>query len=490
MLIRASAVTLSFTVLLTALSLYIQDVSFEAAQLGWALMFSLPIGVSVMRGSLGTTRLEYPSATLGAIILWVLAMAPSLISEAHESFLGLVYSEQAVLVGRILFALWCLVTVLVAGRPPERPCRLAPKALDVFACSVPIVLGLSYQLLRGRFTNYQMLTAVSPLDAPETDLAIAASLGKNTLSFIPGFFFLISMRTSNRWMRWFTRGASVFAVLLVFLAGGRSTIAFAAVMFLIVARLIQLRFSMRVSAFFLVAVPVCSLLVFGYRGELGDSAIEAPTLSALTSIASESTANFAASSDNRARTLTRFSENLRARMAMGPQYLAVVDLWLARGPELGNSFLSGMIRAAPSYWFPAKNQLADTYDFEIALLRTTRFPEVDLSPTPWMQWLFELGLAGIFLGATMYGLLLRLIERQLTDSRTIFPVLFWAYVLTTVIAAETTTDMIVLCTRDAAVVCCIGLALAALLRLLGFERPSMAAANSANQLRRASAIKF
>jgi hypothetical protein len=476
MLIRASAVTLSFTVLLTVLSLYIQDVSFEAAQLGWALVFSLPIGVSVMRGSLGTTRLEYPSATLGTIILWVLAMAPSLISEAHESFLGLVYSEQAVLVGRILFALWCLVTVLVAGRPPERPCRLAPKALDVFACSVPIVLGLSYQLLRGRFTNYQMLTAVNPFDAPETDLAIAASLGKNTLSFIPGFFFLISMRTSNRWMRWFTRGASVFAVLLVFLAGGRSTIAFAAVMFLIVARLIQLRFSMRVSAFFMVAVPVCSLLVFGYRGELGDSAIEAPTLSALTSIASESTANFATSSDNRARTLTRFSENLRARMAMGPQYLAVVDLWLARGPELGNSFLSGMIRAVPSYWFPGKNQLADTYDFEIALLRTTRFPEV--------------GLAGIFLGATIYGLLLRLIERQLIDSRTIFPVLFWAYVLTTVIAAETTTDMIVLCMRDATVVCCIGLALAALLRLVGFERPSMAAASSGNQLRRASAIKF
>jgi hypothetical protein len=461
MLIKSVAACLGFGLALTAVLMSVQgDVPFELSFLGWTLLFSVPVGLSVYLGSLGTTTLQYPSASLAALMLWIITVAPSFILDQHFDRLDLRYGEEAIWLGRWLFALWCFVFALAAGRPPERQVRIAPQTVDMIALAVPITLALAYQIILGRFTNYQGTDDADP----GTDLVLAMGMGRNALVCLPGFLLFMSRRVESQLMIWGTRLAIVPSVLLLLLTGGRSVIAFAVGVVFCFARLAGMRFRMRWAAPMVLAIPVFFVIVFNYRNVLTESGLKTVSLTGLTSVASNSATDLAMGEERRSRTMTSFSENLRARLGMGPQFFTVVEGWLADGSALEWTFLDGMIKAIPSALLPDKNDLAESYNFELALQRTGRFPLVDRAPSPWMQWLYELGVVGIILGAALYGFLARTIEQRVVRTDSTFEVLFWAYILSALYPGEATTDNLLLSVRDALALLACGAFLSLVLR--------------------------
>jgi len=449
MLMRAFAVTLSMAVLLTLLLPIVQDVSFEPEYFAWSLLFSVPIGLSVFMGGLGYGTVQPPNCVLVSVALWTSLMAPSFILEHQYVHLGLSYSPEAVTIGRWLFVLWSFVFVLSAGRAPQAQARVAPNTIDVLSIVIPIGLALTHLLIRGRFTNYQGIKADGPASF---DLVVATIVGKNALMCLPGFALYTALMAQSERLRFIARVAMLPSIALLVLTGGRSGIAYAVGIAFMFARYSALRLRLRWTVPVLLAVPAFFLLIFTYRTSLLASSNETASLGQLTTIASDATNNLARDDEQRALAMSSLSENLRVRLAMGPQYFAVVEGWLANGAMLEGTFQSGLLTMLPSFLFPGKNAIAADTNFETALLRTGRFPYSDLAPTPWMQWLFELGFLGIILGALFYGGVVRFMERRIVATTSIFQLFGLAYVLSNVLSAESTTDALVLVGRDAVLI--------------------------------------
>jgi hypothetical protein len=213
------------------------------------------------------------------------------------------------------------------------------------------------------------------------------------------------------------------------------------------------------------AVPLAFLFVFTYRIALSSADLEIASLSELTSIATSTASTLADGGKDRGQAVADFSANVRVRMGIGPQFYAVVDSWLAHGAALEGTFLDGLISVLPVYIFPEKNQLAVKHNFELTLQRTGILPAVDLSPTPWMQWLYEFGVLGIVIGATLSGRLVRFLERRIIHTQSMFEVVFWAYLLSSIYPAENTMDTVFLVARDAGVLVTCAWLIASLWRL-------------------------
>lgn len=471
MLLRAIAVTLGFACVLTLLAIYVQDVGFEPEHLLWAFLLSLPLGASVLNGSLGgASRLEYPNATFGTVALWIAMVGPSLIAASRDPRMLLNYSDEAVLVGRGLFLLWCTAAVVAAGRAQQRTAQLVPNTLDVVALCTPIALGLGYQLLTGSF-GYQRGTA-DESGAQPMALVLAMTIGLGTLMFLPGFLLLVSARAQSVAILWLARGGMVVSVLLTFLTGGRRGIVAVVCMGFVFARLTGARVRLSSTLAIIAAVPIGFLVVFAYRSALVTSDQSAGSFSDLTAVATNATAGLAAGDEGSAEAIDDFSENVHLRLDMGPQYFVVVDMWLADGATMAGTLLAGAIRAMPRYLVPDKNEIWADYNFEVALVRTGRLPDVDLAPTPWAQWLYEFGILGVIAGGSLYGLLLRLVERKMVTTQSTFVMAFWAYVVSWMGDAESTTDILFTAARAAATVACLGFALAFVLRNLPVRSPS------------------
>jgi hypothetical protein len=110
-----------------------------------------------------------------------------------------------------------------------------------------------------------------------------------------------------------------------------------------------------------------------------------------------------------------------------------------------------------------KNDLAEDLNFELLMLETHRFPDIDLAPTPWMQWLYELGILGLVIGPLVYSWLTRAIEKRIRDGSSYYEVFLWLQILAVIIPPEHTTDNIVVSARSALI---LALAVASLAQLL------------------------
>lgn len=463
MLIRAVVAVLAFALVLVGFSQVLHDVQFEIAHLGWAILISLPVGLSVLWGSLGTERLEYPNSTFGVLMFWILSVGPWLIAEAPDPVFDLRLSDESIIVGRLLFLLWCLLFTVSAGRPLQGLARLNPRTVDAVALCIPIAGSLAIQLASGQFSDYQ--AGRNSGEASSTTIIIAMSLGRNTLEFLPGFFLLLSKRSRSSTLIWLSRVCGFLSIPLMLLAGGRRAIAFAAGYAFLFARLSGIRFRLGISIVAALAVPACFFFVFTYRTALSNADIETASLSDLTFIASDTAKTLARGEEVRGHAVLDFSENVRVRMGIGPQFYAVVDSWLAKGPAFEGTYLDGLISVLPVYFFPEKNQLAVKHNLEFTLQAQGILPDVDLSPTPWMHWLYEFGLIGIIVGAVISGRLVRFLERRLILTDSLFELVFWTYLLSAIYPAETTIDSIFLIAREAAVLVSLSWILSTTLRL-------------------------
>jgi hypothetical protein len=447
-LLRAAIAVVLFSLGLLGLALVIQELPLEPEYAFWALAYALPLGLAVLRGGLGWDSLAYPNVCCVVLVMWTVAMAPSFIidhPDAHQTF---IYSTQAVTTGRCLFLLWNLLFVLACGPAKRTALRVAPQTLDVLAISIPIAIALGYQVVSGRFSNYQGGPSAVPTIAGDTG-SIAQSLATGTLLALPGFFVIVAARSRTSFLIWFARFAFVVFALLVFLSGGRSTLAVAVGVAFFLARALGLRFRLDVSVAAIVALPAVLFLVFTYRSALSATEGQVSSVSGFASVALESTQAVMSQDATRSRALTNFSENTKSRLWYAPQFYTVVDEWDDHGAALAGTFWEGIIRTIPTAVFADKNDIADNFGLELQLEKTNRFPEADLSPTPWMQWLYELGLLGIVAGSIGYGLFVRLLESRISKTSSIYEILIAASLVAYFSNPEHVSDGVLIAGRNA-----------------------------------------
>lgn len=475
MLTRALFVYLSATALLTSLAIWVQDIPFEAQHLLWGALYALPLGLSVLLGSLGTTHFTYPNASFGIAASWITAMAPSYIVDHPDSHQLFFYSEQGVLIGRWLFFLWCVLFVVAAGRAHERQSAIEPRALDVVAVTLPIAIALGYQVIAGTFSNYRAGGA-NPESIPQGSAAqIALGIGNCALAALPGFFLLVHRRAPGSTLRWISRFGFAAALLVMFLNGGRSALFYTAVIWFFVARISGMRFRPSLVAAVALGMPLGFFLMFTYRTALAETSSDFSSLSDFTSVATDSTSAVMRQAGARNRAVLSFSENVKVRVWFGPQFFTVVDEWLDHGAAYRGTPLDNVIRLVPTAIFPEKNAIADEYKFESTVLRTGRFPQMDLSPTPWMQWLYETGPLGMIVAALCYGFFVRILDRRAAVTRSIYVFMFVCGVLSLACSPETLSDVLLVSSREVFVVACTGYIFASLVRRLAPQaRPALA----------------
>jgi len=448
MLIRALVVWCLFAWVLLVVALYAQDLPFEGPALGWAFVFAFPAALAVAQGALGRKGVfEYPSAIFVVLTVWIGTMAPSFVVDSPEAHFVFGYSDAAVTLGRWLFFLWCTIVAVVCGRASDESIRLEPRVFDVVAVVTPVAASLGYLMVSGQFSNYQRAD-FAQLRPQGGALAVATAIGTNVVLAIPGFLLLVFARARSTRLKVLARACFVLTWVILFLLGGRSPMAFAACVCFFVARRVGFKFRSGIAVSVAVALPVLFFLIFTYRNVLQSSNTRTTSIFDFMSVAADATGTIVTQEDARDAAVTQFSDNAKARLWYGPQFFVTADLWMDNGPALRGTFLAGVIQALPSWLSSTKNRLAESYSLEPILVQSGRFPDMDLSATPWLQWLYEFGLLGIVVGAVLYGLLVRWIDLRVARTKSVYEALFWLGMLTLIIGPESTTDAIVPIARN------------------------------------------
>jgi hypothetical protein len=449
MIARALFVWLFFSLILLSLGLYSQGELFELSHCALALGLSLPVAVAVVRGGLGdaeTGRLQYPSLTLMVVSAWILTVGPSLVVESEASRYLYHYSDAALTLGRVFFFAWCLLFVVASGKPRLQEIRTRPSMAD-FIALVTVTLVIAAFLVRsGIFSFYQAGRDRTAPVAGTTE-SVATVLGAPLFMLLPSLLFLLLMRMQARASR------TLIVLLgflgswtLLFLLGSRTSVAVAVACCLLFCRGLGLRLRANVIVGLGVALPAALMLILVYRTALGVTHVGVNTVSQYLSIASEATV--ALNEENaQSNAIEMVSNNARVRMWYGQQFCVLIDQWLDEGAALRGTIFSGVISSLPTLLVSDKNALADELNFEVALFQSQRFPEIDLAPTPWMQWLYELGILGIVVGPLLYAWLARVIQSRLSKTRSLYETLFWLQLFVSMLPAEHTTDSLVLHAR-------------------------------------------
>jgi hypothetical protein len=195
-----------------------------------------------------------------------------------------------------------------------------------------------------------------------------------------------------------------------------------------------------------VALPAALVLILVYRNALASNESGAIGVGQFISIASDATSSLN-EDDAQSEALDMVSSNARVRLWYGQQFCVLVDQWLDEGAAMHGTIFSGVISSLPTLLMHDKNALAIELNFEVVMTESHRFPDIDLAPTPWMQWLYELGILGLLVGALVYAWLVRLLESRLGKTTSFYEILFWLGVFINMLPPEHTIDSIVLGAR-------------------------------------------
>lgn len=447
MIARSLFVWLTFSLMLFAVTVFTQDAQFDPESFGWALLFSLPVFISVQLGGLGREprgRWRYPSTGLLILSAWILGVAPSLIVDAPESHEWFHFTEASVPLARLFFVGWLALFAVACGRPAEDELKLIAGRTHLITIGSTAMLMVLYLIAGGLFSAYSSSLTAETL-APGSQAATIRILGSALFNLLPALFLLIATQEHKRAPRTLAWIAFGFSWLVLFLMASRTSIAVGAAACLLLGRKLKQHLSVTTLALVGVGLPLVFLLMTTYREALRAS--EGTTsLASYVSVATDTTSALNAK-ESRNTAVEGFETNAKRRFWFGQQFCMVVDEWLDHGAALRGTLFAGAVRLVPTIIYPSKNEIADSLEFETTLISLGTFPPIDLAPTPWMQWLFELGLAGMLLGPIFYGLLVRAIERRLSQTRSLYEASFWLQMFSMMFSPEHTTDMIVLNVR-------------------------------------------
>jgi hypothetical protein len=278
--------------------------------------------------------------------------------------------------------------------------------------------------------------------------SLATSLGMPLFALLPPMFFLVLLQMRGRLSHYLMALTGFFGSWgLLFLLGSRTSFASGVACIFVLCRGLGMRLRANVLIGLSIGMPVLLGLVLIYRSALAETETIATNVSQFISVASDATAalNEEQAQDN---AFDLVSSNARARLWYGQQFCVLVDQWLDEGAALRGSLLSGTIATLPTLIMKDKNAASTALNFEKLLLDSRRFPDIDLAPMPWMQWLYELGLVGLLIGSLFYAWFVRLMETRLNKTNSFYETLFWLHMFISILAPEHTTDWLVLTARN------------------------------------------
>ena len=452
MIARSLFVWLTFGLALFAVTVFTQEAEFDPTSFSLALLFASPIFLSVQLGGLGreaNDRFRYPSVSFLVLSAWVLGVAPSLIVDAPESHVWFRFTDSSIPIARVFFVSWCTLFVLAAGRPAPDHIKLIAGRTHLITISSMSFLMILYLVRGGLFSAYRSTESAETL-LPGSQAATVQILGGVLFSLLPALFLLIATqpRPGNpRTLAWIAFAVSWLAL---FLMASRTAVAVGVATCLLLGRKLNLRLNVTTLTTVGIGLPLVFVLMTTYREALRAS--EGSTnIGQYISVASDVTSSLNVQ-ERRANALEGFETNTRMRFWYGQQFCVVVDEWLDHGAALHGSLFSGVVRTIPTLIYPEKNQIANSMEFELALMALGKFPPIDLAPTPWMQWLFEFGLLGMLAGPIFYGLLARLIDKRLSHTGSLYEASFWLQLFALMFSPEHTTDMLALGARSMLIV--------------------------------------
>ena len=449
MIARVLLVWIAVGLLVLGVGTFSQGEELELSHLPIAFWLALPAPIAVLRGGLGESGkpLEYPSVTLMVVSAWILIVGPSLVVESQAARYLYHYSDAALTLARMFFFGWCLLFTVAAGRPRLRGLHVRPTIMDYIACAAFAMLVVGILVRAGNFSNYQS-SRVRSLNTPiaGTTESSATVIGTTLFTLLPSFFFMILHRLRDRGGQWLLVMAGFLSSwILLFLLGSRTGVAVGVASCLLLCRAMGLRLRTEVLLTLTAAVPATLILILLYRSALSTSETEKSVLDMIT-IATDVTSSL---DEQEAQTdaLDLVSKNARSRLWYAQQFSVLIDHWLDEGAALRGTLFSGVISSVPTLIFNEKNDLAADLNFEVVMSTTQRFPSMDLAPMPWMQWLYELGILGLIVGALTYAWIVRTIEQRISGTRSPYEVMFWIGVFVYIVPPEHTTDTLVLSAR-------------------------------------------
>jgi len=373
----------------------------------------------------------YPSSSWLVLTCWLVYVEPSMIIVSVDSAAMFEFDNSGILWGRIFFLIWLWLCAAIVGPATHRVVRWnLDRTGYIFLSAISLVL-FAAMFRAGNLIYY------SGLDVPTAGSAtsVTVQLAQMFLKVMVGVHALaLFTRVIPRYM-----AALLLLVTLVFvfISASRSLLILSVTMLAVVLRSTRVLPTMRhVGAGTGVAVALLLLIVV-YRNEMTidrDAFWSSPFVT------------MASSTDILAQT----RENLAIRWSYGPQFFAVVSNYMSKGPAWSDTWMEGVLGALPTFIVGDKAQRASEHHIEFALVATGRFPDgVDLAPTPWLHALFDYGVIGLLVAASIFGVALRWLDRAMLPR----PVT-WArwFILTSVLwmlaMPETKLDTIIVALRE------------------------------------------
>ncbi len=430
------------------LAVLTQNGPFTTGSATFAVLCALPFLLLSERGHLAFHgAAAYPSIPWVVLTCWVVYTVPSMIVVDQAASAVFDFDEAGIAWGRVFFLTWLWLCALVVGRPAGHPVRWELNNTVYTTLSI-----LSFLLFAALFANGYLFAYLG------LDNAIAGSI-ESIVSLIAEPFLKAMLGVYG--LAFITQKPGRAAAAAGFLATLGFIVASGVRNYLVIgiaALVWALRVTRRRPSFAFVAGTACvvvwlSVGVVAYRNALSfdPDLLRRSPLGALTSM------------DTGA--ITQTLENLATRLWYGPQFFAAVSNYLSSGPALSDTWKEGFINLLPTAIAPDKAHMAQSYDIEFELYETGRYPQVDLSPTPWMHAVFDYGAIGLVVFAIAYGLVLRWVDRALI-ARPITWVRWFVFccVVATLAIPEAKLDSLVIDLREPLIIAAVIVAAEKLLR--------------------------
>ncbi len=413
---RAFVAWLAFSALLAASSAATVAGGFDPEMAWLALLFTSPMLLLIARGHLGWGSLAYPTLCLAAFMTWQMGLGPSMVAQPRSA-MPFTYSDEAVTIGNIVYVAWGWIYALAAGAAPKphgpaapaRPESLAPY-VGIFALWAFVT---AWSAATGHLSNYD--ASGSDLRAGGFDAAFSFFYIVLT-PLMPSIAVLLLWQTQSSRRRALALAAGAASLFVLFLAGGRIQFVWAFLTTVVLLRARRARFRPALVIAGAAATAVISVALIAYRTALLDPGRHSDGVSGEIE-AARSAMTVAADAGERQAATEDASENVRQHLAYAPQYFVAVDYVLGNGPTLAPTMLRGLVQAIPTFVEPRKNQWVDEIDLEATMVRCGRWPDIDLSPSPLLEWVFVFGVFFAPLGGALFGALGRWIDRAMASPR-------------------------------------------------------------------------
>jgi hypothetical protein len=459
---RAFFAWVAFSALLVASSTLTVARSFDPDMVWLGLLFTSPMLLLISRGHLGWRSVDYPTIGLAAFVTWQMGLGPSMVAQPRSA-MPFFYSDEAMTIGNVVYACWGWLYAAASGEAPRSRGASAPAPPEPLAPYVGIFVVWTFvtawSALGGHLSNYD--ASGSELRAGGVDTAFAFFYIVLT-PLMPSIAVLLARQAHSRGPRVLALAAGGASLLVLFLAGGRIQFVWAFLTTVVLLRARRAPFRPALVLGGAAATALVSVALIAYRSALLDAGRRTHGLSGQVEAAASAVTETADAGDREAVTEDA-SENVRQHLAYAPQYFVAVDYVLGNGPTLAPTMLRGLVQAIPTFIEPNKNQWVDEIDLESTMVRSGRWPDIDLSPSPLLEWVFVFGVFFAPLGGALFGALGRWVDRAMAAPRmlTLARYLLLGSAAKVLLAFEGDTSALTINMREPA-------ALAALAALLGY----------------------